>query len=247
MIPILLTVCLFLSGCIASSTGNLHPTPSPTITVLTINLCADWSSPRQHRADLIIELIKAEKIDIILTQEGIKGAGQFDMVEYIANSLGYSYCQSPAFGVPGFLEYCVGIISAYPILNAKAVGCQVSGGDPIDKVPFPGSGRGVMADISGIKVMSSHLTVPVEQAEKEKQVNCLQAALPPGVTIWGSDFNFVRSDPAYSLIHLQEALYSGPPQVDMVFSSGLSVLASRLVFEDRVASDHSGVLVTFGR
>ena len=247
MIPLFFVVCLFLSGCMTSSQGYKFLDIKPTVKVLSINLCADWANPRQDRANRIIQLVRDEKIDIVLTQEGIKGVGQFDMVKYIAETLDYSYCQSPAFGVPGFLEYCVGIISAYPISNAKTVGCQVSGGDPIDKVPFPGSGRGIMANVDGIQVMSSHLTVPVEQDQREKQVKCLRSALSPGTTIWGGDFNFNRNNPAYLLVNLQEALYSGEPRVDMVFSSGLSILESRLVFEDHFVSDHYGVLVTYSR
>jgi len=247
MLPVIIAICLLLSGCMTISQGSNPQETATIIKVLSINLCASWNSPRKDRADKIIELVRAEKVDIILFQEGVKGIGQFDMAEYIAKELGYSYCQSPAFGVPIFFEFSVGIISAYSMINVKTIGCQVPGEDWIDKFPFPGSGRGVLATVGGIQVMSCHLSVPVPQATKEMQVSCLQVALPPGITIWGGDFNFVRSDPAYSLIKLQEAVYSGPPQVDMVFSSGLSVLESRLVFEDRVVSDHAGVLVTYRR
>ena len=247
MLPIIIAICLLFSGCMTVSQGSNPQEAATTVKVLSINLCAGWNTPRKDRADKIIELVRAEKVDTILFQEGVKGIGQFDMAEYIAKELGYSYCQSPSFGVPVFFEYSVGIISASPMINVQTVGCQAPGDAWLDKYPFPGSGRGAMANIGGIQFMSCHLSVPVPQDVKEKQVSCLQAALPPGITIWGGDFNFVRSDPAYSLIKLQEALYSGPPQVDMVFSSGLSVLESRLVFEDRVVSDHAGVLVTYGR
>jgi endonuclease/exonuclease/phosphatase family metal-dependent hydrolase len=246
MLNWLLALVILLSGCMTYSQGTMTP-PRQLVKVLTINLCANWNAPRQDRADAIVSFCREEQVDIILTQEGIKGIGQFDMAKYIAGQLGYSYCQSPSFGVPGFLEYCVGIISTYSIKTNKKVGCQVSGGDPIDRVPFPGAARGLLANVGGINVMTSHLTVPVMQSAKEEQVSCLRAALPKGVSIWGGDFNFNRYDLAYPMVELQEALYVGPPQVDMIFFGGLSLVESRLVFEDHFVSDHCGVLATFRR
>ena len=247
MIQLILAICLLVSGCITTGTGNLLPVPNSVIKVLSINLCASYMTSRQSRADKIISFCKAEKVDIILAQEGTTGLLQFNTIKYIAEQLGYSYAQVPAFGVPLFYGFNVGVISAYPISNSRAVGCQINGGDPIDKVPFPGSARGLLVSSGDINIMSSHLTIPVEQAEKEKQVKCLMDSLPSGVTIWGGDFNFNRADPAYPLIKLQEAVYSGPPMVDMVFCSGLCVLDSKLVFEDLQISDHCGVMVTLGR
>ena len=219
--------------------------PKDGIKVLTINLCADWQAPRQDRGDKIIDLVRQEQVDIILTQEGIQGLGQFDMAKYIAGQLGYSYCQAPAFGVPGFFAYCVCIISSYPIANSQVIGCQVAGGDPIDKVPFPGSGRGLLANIGGMWVMSTHLMAPVSQENKEKQIRCLSSALPPGIVIWGGDFNFTRIDPAYRFIGLDEAVYSGEPQVDMIFSRGLTAKDARIVFADHYVSDHVGILTAY--
>ena len=244
---IICIICLFLAGCITSSTGNLNSAPGPTIKVLSINLCEQWHTPRQGRADKIIEFVKDRQVDIILTQEGMKGVGQFDAVEYIAAKLGYSYSQAPTFGVPGFFEYCVGVISRYPITNSKPAGCQVEGGDPIDNVYFPGSSRGLLVSTGGIHVMSCHLTVPTELDQKIKQIQCLTSALPAGPIIWGGDFNLTRDNPAYPYIKFQEATYSGIPQVDMIFFRGLSLLESKQVFEDGYVSDHNGIFATFGR
>ena len=243
---LILVLAFLLSGCITGATGNLaQPEAKRTIKVLTINLCADWNAPRQARADKIVEFARAEQVDIILAQEGIKGLGQFDMVKYIAAQLNYSYIQSPVFGFPGFYEFSVGIISNSPITDAKIVGCQVVGGDFIDNIPFPGAGRGVLANICGIWVMSSHLTVPTAQDQRESQVRCLQAALPQGMAIWGGDFNFNRDNPAYSLIKMDEAQYPGSAQVDMIFTRHMLCVSSEMVFEDHYVSDHSGVLAEF--
>jgi endonuclease/exonuclease/phosphatase family metal-dependent hydrolase len=242
----LLLLLLFICGCVTmGKTLPDNPAMGQIFKVLTINLCADWNAPRPDRAAKIVETVKAENIDIILFQEGIKGIGQFDMAKSIATQLGYSYVQVPAFGVPGFLEYCIGIISRYPISSIHSAGCQVSGGDPIDKMPFPGSTRGILVKINNIWIMTSHLTVPVVQSEKEKQVRCLASDIPAGVCIWGGDFNFGRTDPAYSLIPMMESIYPGNPQVDMMFSRGLKVIESKLMFTDHYVSDHDGVMVTY--
>jgi endonuclease/exonuclease/phosphatase family metal-dependent hydrolase len=241
---LILILSLILSGCVTDSQGIVNQS-NENLKVLTINLCANWNASRKDRVDKLIEFIKAEKIDVILAQEGIRGIGQFNTIKYIAEELGYSYCQSPSFGVPGFIEYTIGVIAASPISESKVVGCQVSGGDPIDKVPFPGSGRGLLVNTGSLWFMVSHLTVPVERSQKEKQVQCLMKSIPAGSVVWGGDFNFTRSDMVYPLIQMQEAVYSGNPQVDMIFYKGIALLNSKIVFEDHYISDHIGVLTEF--
>ena len=242
MTHLLLMLCLIF-GCVSIQSNGVVPTDPKTLKVLTINLCADWKASRQERADKIVSFVQNEKIDLILTQEGIRGVGQFDAVKYIAGKIGYSYAQSPAFGVPGFFEYCVGIISATPLSNVQSVGCQVPGGDPIDQVPFPGAGRGILATVGTLRVLSSHMMAPVSQGNRENQVRCLADSAP---MIWGGDFNFNRDNVAYALIGLPEAAYPGDSQVDMIFGS-LPVIESKAVFTDHYVSDHGGILTTFKR
>jgi hypothetical protein len=238
-------VVLLLVGCVTIGNSPSAQELSDPFKVLTLNLCVSWSSPQQDRANQVVEFVKAQRVDVLLLEEGSGGLTQFNAIKYIAERLGYSYCQVPAFGVPGFYTFNIGIVAKSPVTNPLPLGCQVAGGDPIDMMPFPGASRGLQATVDGIQFWTVHLTAPVTQESREQQVQCLVAKLPTGPIVWGGDFNFSRSDMAYPLVPLVEAMYPGEAQVDMVFSRGLTVVKSELVFTDKVVSDHCGVLVTF--
>ncbi|MFA5137987.1 MAG: endonuclease/exonuclease/phosphatase family protein [Elusimicrobiota bacterium] len=235
--------------------GPIHAVGrEPSLKVLTLNLCADWNAPRKARLQAVADFARDNRIDVLLVQEAVQGIGQGDAVRFLADRLGYSFRQVPAFGVPVFFKFNIGVISRFPITESKPLGCRVPGGDAIDNIPNPGGSRALAVRAGGLWFVTCHLTTPFTQENHEKQVRGILEkldGLPAGDVFWGGDFNSGRGNPVYALI-TKAGFKEAPPAesglVDMVFYRGRSwrLTDSRLVLTGRYVTDHpGGVLATY--
>lgn len=193
------------------------------------------------------EYVKSQGVDVLLVQEGIRSCFVYDTLQHLAETLGYEYYTKSVFGWPVFWEFRVGIISRFKILSTASLSCEVPQTDWVDSIPLPWRKRAVsvtvdVPDLGITNLISVHLTSnpkPGGKAEQLRKLTEWKASLPArDVTILGGDFNTgfpVDMDKGYG---------SAP---DYIFVEGARITRADLVFEDRVVSDHLGVVVGVSR
>ncbi len=216
------------------------------VKVLTLNLCASWASSRKQRLRMVADFVKANGIDVILCQEGVRICYPvYDSLRYLAGLLGYDYIAKSAFGFPWLYEFRVGMISRYKIAHTAALSCEVPQTDWLDAIPLPWRARAVAAivdvpDLGITALVSVHLTsAPKTDADKAKQLQLVSgwiAGLPArDVTICGGDFNtsFEGESPFF--------LRTGQTP-DYIFVAGAALAKGYPVISDYLVSDHVGIV-----
>jgi endonuclease/exonuclease/phosphatase family metal-dependent hydrolase len=229
-------------------------TPRDYLTVLSLNLKGhDPNYSREERLRPVVELCRAEKVDVLLLQEGVAGLVVRDSIKELQGQLGLAgRTKAPVFGVWPFMTYEIGVLSRFPFNRTVSAGCGVSMVPTLDKLPIPGKRRIVgghfqVPGLGAVKACSVHLaSKPLNQEERMKQVTCLLAFISeqsrPDLEILGGDFNFRQNNPAYGLV--QAAGFQGfGSGVDFVFCRGGEVYDGKSVFTDHFVSDHCGILV----
>lgn len=92
------------------------------VTILSANLWHDWPRNRRLKERLIcfVELIKKEKVDILLLQELVR-TSEFEADKWLRDQLGMAYIYSRSNGnAPGIgFEEGLAIFSRYPIKNHR--------------------------------------------------------------------------------------------------------------------------------
>ena len=248
MILNLLLALLICGCCTFQPLGPSVPVGNQPIRVMTLNLCADWTAPRNDRLKAVATFCQDNQVDVLLVQEAVSGIGQGNAANFLAGKLGYYYSQVPAFGFPLFYQFNIGVISRWPISQSRSLGCQVPGGVFVDNVPNPCSSRALLVQTGGLWFATCHLIIPFTEENHERQVSCILGKLPAEV-IWGGDFNSDRNNPAYSIITgagFKDAPPAGAPLVDLIFYRGANwrLISSTLVLTDHYVTDHpGGVLV----
>ena len=128
--------------------------------VLTLNLMQ--MSPvagREVRFRRIADFIRTQRdegrpVDVLLLQEGCSGiwVGTRNSIDELRQKLpptpaSYDLYSRPCFGVPVFLTFEVGILSAAPFLHTSAAALPCHTGEWLDDCPLPGARRAVMVGI----------------------------------------------------------------------------------------------------
>jgi endonuclease/exonuclease/phosphatase family metal-dependent hydrolase len=258
MKTIILTLALLLAGCSTfhEVNGPAAALPDQTsIKVLTLNLKADDSQPREARLEPVVAACKAQGVDILLLQEGASGVSETDNIDLLRAKLGYpSMIEAPVFGVYPFKLNNVGIISRYPWLETNSSACEVQVVEKIDQLPIPGKRRVIMGQVyipglGQVYAYSVHLaSSPTNQEERNKQVACMLEFIdsrPGGVLeILGGDFNFGEDNPAYQMI-IRAGFKGVGSAPDFIFVRGAGeIIDWHPEFTDHFVSDHVGVVAT---
>jgi len=159
-------------------------------------------------ADFIItRRDEGRPVDVLLLQEGCSGiwVGTRDSLDELRQQLPpaatpYDLCSRSCFGVPVFLTFEVGILSAVPFLYTTAAALPCRTGDWFDDVPLPGARRAVMAGIDHpmgrANLFAVHLASGGKAADREAQAAALirfvketGASHPAAVTVVAGDMN----------------------------------------------------------
>jgi endonuclease/exonuclease/phosphatase family metal-dependent hydrolase len=216
--------------------------------ILSLNLCASWTSPRKDRLRAVADFVKLHGVDVLLLQEGIRSCFAYDTIRQLAGLLGYDHFSKSTFGYPFFWEFRVGVVSRFKILRTDSLACEVPQTDLIDSIPLPWRRRAVAASLyaPGLGIttaISVHLTSNPEtgggRVEQLKKVRDWKNSLPArDVTIIGGDWNttFPRDG---------ETMFGQAP--DYIFVEGANLTRGEQVFTDHVVSDHVGIMVEVER
>jgi endonuclease/exonuclease/phosphatase family metal-dependent hydrolase len=218
--------------------------------VLSLNLCAFWTTPSKERRQIVADFVKENEVDVLLVQEGIRSCFVYNTIRKIAGLLGYNHYSKSAFGFPFFYEFQVGVISRFPILWTSSLSCEVPQNEWTDDIPLPWRKRVVavtvdVAELGRITLISVHLTSsPKTVGDKAKQlamVSDWKSSLSArDVTVYGGDFNTGFDS------YPNETGYGVCP--DYIFLEGAKIVNRQTVLTGKIVTDHAcGIMVEVGK
>ena len=194
--------------------------------ILSINLCVSWTTPRKARLRALADFVRAEQIDVLLVQEGIRSCFVYDTIRQLARELGYDYFAKSTFGWPLFWEFRVGVISRLPILHTYAWGHEVKQTSWVDAIPLPWRRRAAAVTVEppGLgytHLISVHLTsAPANEGERNEQMSGLLDWIKgldfAALIVLGGDFNLSREKEAYRYPRQDGFLESGASVPDFI-------------------------------
>jgi endonuclease/exonuclease/phosphatase family metal-dependent hydrolase len=214
--------------------------------ILSLNLCATWTRPRKERLGLVADFVKANEIDVLLVQEGIRSCFVYDTIRQLAGMLGYDYFAKSTFGWPLFWEFRVGVISRFPIIRTASLNCEIPQAEFLDSIPLPWRRRAVAAtvnvpDLGITTLISVHLSSsPKTEAHRASQFLKLHLwinKMPPAdVWICGGDFNAAQNDPAFLPVSGTGNVIGQAP--DYIFVDGAKIAKDYPALSGHIVTDH---------
>ena len=219
--------------------------------ILALNLCTSWTSSRSSRLQIVADFVKANEIDVLLVQEGVRSCLVYNTIRKLANMLGYDHFSRSNVGYPFFFEFQVGVISRFKIDWTASLNCAVPQNNWLDAIPLPWRKRAVAATVSVpglgmVTCISVHLVsapkTPADKANELAMVDSWKAGLSArDVTVFGGDFN-------YSFNSSPSGMEYGGLSPDYIFVEGAKIIDWETVLTGQVVTDHAcGVLVEIGR
>lgn len=214
--------------------------------VLSLNLCASWTTPRADRLRAVAKFVKENEIDLLLVQEGLRSCYIYDTIRQFAGMLGYGYFAKSTFGFPVFWEFRVGIVSRFKIIDTVSLAAEVPQQDWLDSIPLPWRRRAVAAtvDVPGLGIttlISVHLTSsPKTQEDRVAQFKKLFEWLPglpdSDVRVVGGDFNTSQENPAFMATFGGAVITGQSP--DYICVDGAKIVKGYPVLTGQVVTDH---------
>lgn len=223
--------------------------------ILSLNFCASHARSRSARLKAVGEFVRANGVDVLLMQEGVRSCLAYDTGRQLSRLLRppWGRYAKSNIGWPFFWEIRVGVFSRYPILKTYHADLSV----PIkrtlpDCLPLPwrahAAGALVDAGCRRILLAAVHLSSGPETSADQlnqtyKLLSWIGGLEKTDLTILGGDFNFPADSHSSKLIQASGYQAAGAAPPDFIFTTGAKVISTQVVLTDHDITDHNGAVL----